>query len=200
MRTINQAILLTTGCLLFVTGLHADDQPAVQFHHGVHARFVEPKPEPAEGGGGQDPLAIIAEEMGDITHDLGARKTAETTQHKQQVVVGQLDEIIKQLEAQCKGSGSGKGRNPSKPMQDSKISHGPGGMGELIRPNADQKTIGNLPAKERDRIQQSKTEGFPPGYEALLSSYYTKLAQEKAGGDDASDKPAAPATRPSKPQ
>ena len=38
---------------------------------------------------------------------------------------------------------------------------------------------GELSAKEREQITQSQTEGFPPGYEAVLSSYYNRLAQEK---------------------
>ena len=163
----------------------------VEFFNGVHSRFVIPKPAPSESG---DPLAAITGEMGDVTHDLGARKTGEPTQVKQKQVVSQLDEIITELEKQCKG-GSGVSAHPTKPMQDSKIAKGPGGMGELVKPGGEQRTIANLPTKERDRILQSKTEGFPPGYESMLSSYYTRLAQEKVN-DDSADRSAAPTTRP----
>ena len=169
----------------------------VEFFNGVHARFVVPKPAPVESPG-QDPLAAITDEMGDIAHDLGARKTGDPTQGKQKEVVTQLDQIIMELEKQCKGGGSGMSRNPTKPLADSKIVKGPGGMGDLIQPKSDQKNIANLPTKERDRIMQSKTEGFPPGYESLLSTYYTRLAQEKVN-DEAAEKSVLPTTKPVRP-
>ena len=41
----------------------------------------------------------------------------------------------------------------------------------------------------REQIMQSKTEGFPPGYESLLQSYYQRLAQEKVGDEAAAKTP-----------
>ena len=57
---------------------------------------------------------------------------------------------------------------------------------------------GNLPPKLREQILQSKTDGFPPGYEALLQSYYRRLASEQVNTGDEKPSTAPPSTKPSK--
>ena len=52
--------------------------------------------------------------------------------------------------------------------------------------------MGPAPPKLRSEILQSTTEGFPPGYENLLQSYYQQLSEEKS----LDDKPIASATAP----
>jgi hypothetical protein len=53
----------------------------------------------------------------------------------------------------------------------------------LHDPAAGTRVWGQLPPKEREQILQSQTEGFPPGYESVLASYYNKLAQQQSSGD-----------------
>jgi hypothetical protein len=170
---------------LFAATTRAEDAPGptAQLTRGLRMKLVAPKPP------NDDPLGEITDEMTDIVGDLAGLKTDLPVQDKQKQVVAQLDDIIKQLEEACKKSGAGGSRNPTRPMRDSVIAGGPGGMGDLIDPKSGTRNINTLPPKVRDQIMQSKTEGFPPGYESLLQSYYQRLAQEKVTPDD-STKPA----------
>ena len=61
------------------------------------------------------------------------------------------------------------------------ISSGPGGIGTLINPAETGKDWGKLSSRERDRILQSMSEGFPPEYRTVLERYYRRLAEEKGG-------------------
>ncbi|MBI1374185.1 MAG: hypothetical protein GC159_15820 [Phycisphaera sp.] len=145
---------------------------------------------------GEDPLRIIGGGMSEVASDLGQYETHDPVQTKQQRIVRQLDVLIRQLEQQQKGGGSGNGsgqgstNNPTSPLDDSKIVGGPGGIGDLHDPKHGNKGWAELPPHLRDKVLQSKTEGFPPGYEDILRSYYERLAQEKL--TDVS--PAAPAS------
>jgi len=142
----------------------------------------------------EDPLEDITGQMTDVLTDLAAQKVDKPVQSKQQEVVENLDAVIKVLEQQKSGSGGGS-LNPSKPMSDSRIASGPGGIHDLKDPSAGTRNFGKLPPKDRDAILQSKTEGFPAGYESLLQSYYQRLAQEKTTGENGGGgaTPAAPA-------
>jgi hypothetical protein len=137
-----------------------------------------------------DPLRYLASDMGHIVTDLSAYHTDKPVQVKQEKVVARLDELIKMLEQSCK-SGSGGGANPTKPLNDSILAKGPGGQGAMIDPRQGEKQWASLPAKQREQILQSQTEGFPPGYERILQSYYQRLSEEKVNAETA---PAAGAT------
>ena len=126
-----------------------------------------------------DPLKFVSQDMTSIHGDLSAEKTDKPVQVKEQRVVKQLDTLIAVLEKQCKGGGGGSSANPSKPLASSMIIGGPGGQGEMINPDQATKQLGNLPPRQREAIIQSQTEGFPAGYEAILQSYYKRLAQEQ---------------------
>ena len=64
-------------------------------------------------------------------------------------------------------------------MADSMISRGSGGSGPLGKPGESQKDWAKLSSRERDRILQSMSEGFPPEYRTVLERYYRRLAEEK---------------------
>jgi hypothetical protein len=64
-------------------------------------------------------------------------------------------------------------------MRDSTISRGTGGIGALVDPAETGKDWGKLSGRERDRILQSLSEGFPPEYRTVLERYYRRLAEEK---------------------
>jgi hypothetical protein len=131
------------------------------------------------GGAKRDPIQSINHHMGHIVDDLSDQKTDMPVQTKQKAVVSELDTIIKQMEEQMQSGNGGGNPNPTKPMQKSILAKGPGGSGPLHDARAGTHQWGELSAKEREQITQSQTEGFPPGYEAVLSSYYNRLAQEK---------------------
>ena len=144
--------------------------------------FINKSMHDAVAGREEDPLRFIAKDMKVIVGDLDKYETDKPVQVKQEKVVGELDVLIQKLQKACKSGGSA-GLNPSKPKADSVIGNGPGGIRDLHDPKAGEKKWGDLPAKQRDQILQSKTDGFPPGYEALLQSYYRRLAQEQVAGD-----------------
>ena len=82
------------------------------------------------------------------------------------------------------------------------IRSGPGGIGDLVAPGESAKDWAKLSARERDRILQSMSEGFPPEYRTVLERYYRRLAEEKsakAPGDAAKAKDSAAPTSPAKP-
>ena len=71
-------------------------------------------------------------------------------------------------------------------------------MGNLTNPNDGGKDWAQLSERERDRIIQSMSEGFPPEYRTVLERYYRRLAEEKSAGKTtgAPKAPVAPPARP----
>lgn len=126
-----------------------------------------------------DPIKFISRDMQSVAGDLAEYHTGQPVQAKEQQVVTQLDDLIALLEQECKSGKPGGSLNPTKPMPDSKLGGGPGGIHELTDPKASEKAWGNLSPKQREQILQSKTDGFPAGYESLLQSYYKRLAAEQ---------------------
>lgn len=138
---------------------------------------------------GDDPLKEVADRMENVHGDLKEFKTDQPVQVKEKQVVVKLDLMIKALEQQAAKSGRGQGNN--QPRRQSVIASGEASIGALHDANEQGRAWGQLPPKQREQILQSRTEGFPPGYEALLQSYYQRLSQEKVN-----DEKAAPATQP----
>ena len=67
----------------------------------------------------EDPLRFLAGDMTGIMGDLSRYMTDKPVQIKEEKVVGELDYLIKLLEKQCGGSGSGSPLNPTRPRADS---------------------------------------------------------------------------------
>jgi hypothetical protein len=123
----------------------------------------------------------IAANMGGVVDSLGRKQTGAPVQGQQKQIVRDLDDLIASLEKQYQNTRNGIKRNrPRNGMRDSMISSGTGGIGDLINPNAGGKDWGQLSDRERDRILQSMTEGFPPEYRTVLERYYRRLAEEKS--------------------
>jgi hypothetical protein len=132
--------------------------------------------------GAEPPAAAIATKMAVVTDDLNRNETGPPVQTEQKAIVRDLDELIASLEKQCQACRSGiKRNNPSRGMADSMISGGTGGIGTLLNPGDTGKDWGKLSGRERDRILQSMSEGFPPEYRTVLERYYRRLAEEKTG-------------------
>ena len=75
------------------------------------------------------------------------------------------------------------------------IRNGTGGIGDLVNPKEGNKDHIKICPRERDRILQSMSEGFPPEYRLVLERYYRRLAEEKtvaSGAESAQPKPSAP--------
>jgi hypothetical protein len=188
-----QTILVLLAISMSVMARADDAQPSKQVLHKfskVDSVFDKAEQD-ASVTREQDPLRFISKDMKTVVGDLSQYETGQPTQDKEKQVVSQLDDVIKQLEAACKKSGAGGNLNPNRPMADSKLGGGPGGIHELTDPKASEKQWGNLSPKQRDQILQSQTDGFPSGYESLLQSYYKRLASEQVTDET------APATQPS---
>ncbi|HEX4796997.1 MAG TPA: hypothetical protein VH370_24615 [Humisphaera sp.] len=143
----------------------------------------------------KDPLGRISRQMVSSGDRLAQLKTNKPTQVVQADIIAGLDDFIAMLEKRKKNAKSGSNPNPTDPLPDSVLAKGPGGQGNMHDPNASSRLWGQLPAKQREQILQSQTEGFPSGYESILSSYYKRLAQENVGDAGTASTP-APATQP----
>jgi hypothetical protein len=149
----------------------------------------------------QVPMSGISSKMTDVAVDLSRAQTGKPVQVQQETIVRDLDEWIAALEKQCAACKNGiKKNNPTNPLSDSVIRGGTGGLGNLVAPGDGAKDWAKLSTRERDRILQSMSEGFPPEYRTVLERYYRRLAEEKTvapGGSKAQPKDAdTPADRP----
>ncbi len=141
-------------------------------------------------GAAQSPITPITTKMTGVSGELSQTKTGEPVQARQKEIVEDLDALIASLEKQCQACRNGvKRNNPNRGMADSTISAGTGGIGTLTGPGESTKDWAKLSSRERDRILQSMTEGFPPEYRTVLERYYRRLAEEKSA-------PAKPAETP----
>ncbi len=182
------ALIACVACGAFAD----DDAPRIRASDLSRTNaMIESMLHQAVAGRDADPLRYLAHDMKDIYGDLSATKTDKPVQDKQAKVVDRLNQLIAMLEKQKSGNGRSSSRNPTKPRADSVIANGPGGQGPMIDPKAGEKQWGQLPPKQREQILQSKTDGFPAGYEAMLQSYYQRLAREQMAD---SEKPAANST------
>ena len=135
---------------------------------------------PLAADGAEPAAATIAAKMAGVTDELNRKETGKPVQSEQKAIVNDLDELIASLEKQCEACRNGiKKNNPNRGMADSMIGSGTGGIGALVNPGENGKDWGKLSARERDRILQSMSEGFPPEYRTVLERYYRRLAEEK---------------------
>jgi hypothetical protein len=145
-------------------------------------------------GAADPPADEIAGKMADVADELNRKQTGEPVQTEQKTIVRDLDALIARLEKQLENGRGGLKRNrPRAGMRDSMISAGTGGVGTLGNPNDLGKDWDKLSPRERDRILQSMSEGFPPEYRTVLERYYRRLADEKSAGTpkEKESKPAA---------
>jgi len=132
-----------------------------------------------------DPLGDVVQDMKAATKWLSKSSTDVLTQETQKDAVEKLDAIIADLEKQIEQGRAGRANaNPTRPMQDSMIKAGPGGMGKLHGTNDEGKHWADLPPHERERILQSMTDGFPAHYQGVLEAYFKRIAEEKPLGAD----------------
>src|SRR5688500_15838569 len=142
------------------------------------------------------PITGITTKMTGVAEELAKAETGEPVQARQKAVVRDLDELIAALEKECQACKNGvKRNNPNRGLADSVIRPGTGGIGSLVNPAESHKDWAKLSDRERDRILQSMSEGFPPEYRTVLERYYRRLAEEKtvpSGAAPAKDETAEP--------
>ena len=135
----------------------------------------------------------IAGKMGGVVDELGRKQTGAPVQGEQKEVLGDLDALIASLEKECQNCKGGMKKIGGKGAAESALTRGTGEMGALVAPGEGGKDWAQLSERERDRILQSMSEGFPPEYRTVLERYYRRLAEEK-GAKNAKAPAAAAAT------
>jgi len=134
-------------------------------------------------------LQAIARKMKSVERRLDLSRGGPVTQKIQKDIVARLDEMIKELENQCKGGqcnggncpggnpGNGGGANPTAPMQDSNIANngGPGTVDKAKLKNLVEQW-GNLPPREQARALQELTQGMSPRHRESIENYFRNLA------------------------
>jgi hypothetical protein len=129
----------------------------------------------------QGPIADVSGKMTHVAGDLAKTVTGEPVQTRQKEIVKDLDDLIAALEKECQACKNGiKRNNPRQGLPDSVIRMGTGGIGDLVNPQEGNKDWAKISPRERDRIIQSMSEGFPPEYRLVLERYYRRLAEEKS--------------------
>ena len=140
------------------------------------------------------PLGDVGGRMGTVAEKLKAKDVGESVQVQQGHIVEHLDELLKRARKKvskcCGGDGEGEGdgdgegnnpgKRPNKPLNESRLVGGPGGIGDLQAAGQDGKQFGDLPPHLRERILQAKERGFPESYQDILSTYYRRLAEQDA--------------------
>jgi hypothetical protein len=134
-------------------------------------------------------LSNIAKLMDNSERRLDLARPGPKTQEIQKKIVFRLDELIKDLENQCKNGGQcqcpGGGSQPGaggqgSPAPDSviMINSGPGVV--------DQKKLqhlatnwGKLPEKERAKAMMELTKDLPPRYREVIENYFKTLARSQ---------------------
>jgi len=128
----------------------------------------------------QPSISGVSTKMTGVAVELAKTQTGEPVQTQEKTIVRELDELIAALEKECTACRGGmKRNNPTRGLPDSVIRSGTGGIGALVDPRESNKDWAKLSGRERDRILQSMSEGFPPEYRLVLERYYRRLAEEK---------------------
>jgi hypothetical protein len=138
-------------------------------------------------------LGEIARKMDNIERRLELARGGPKTQKIQKEVIARLDELIKKLENQAKGSSQSNGGScpdggqvpgngqPGAPMPDSRLANNSGpGKVDPKKLEALAKRWGQLPEKERAAAMQDLTRELPPKYREVIETYFRKLAASES--------------------
>jgi len=142
-------------------------------------------------------LTRIGQLMGTVERRLDVARGGPHTQKIEAEIVKRLDEEIKKIENQAKGSGSGNGEGcpsgapkdgggkpgdnvqSSSPQKDSMGGNGKGpGKIDPKDYKGDPLQLGTLPEVERAKALQRKLAELPPEKRQLIEAYYRKVAGE----------------------
>jgi len=134
-------------------------------------------------------LANIGRLMDNSGRRLDLARGGPETQDIQKKIIFRLDEVIKDLENQCKGGNCNGGNcpnggqkpgsgslNPSSPAPDSVIMGG-SGAGKIDNRKLKEyaEKWGTLPDKEREKIKAEITKDMPEKYRPMVEEYFKSL-------------------------
>lgn len=135
----------------------------------------------------KDPFKNIQTDVKSVIKDFDKGQTKQPVKTTQPRIITRLDTLITMLEKSCKSGGGAAGANPTRAANSSTLAKGPGGQGKLKAPDKKGRNWADLTPKQRKKILQSRTEGFPPGYEDILADYFRRLARNQAVNKNKSD-------------
>lgn len=136
----------------------------------------------------KDPFRHIESDMAGVVADLGKAETHIPATQSQPRILSRLDVLVTMLEKACKkGGGGAAGNNPNRPANTSTLGGGPKKQGPLRNPGDSRRDWASLTPKEREKILQAQSQGFPAGYEDLLAEYFRRLAQGETRGEVAAE-------------
>ena len=121
-----------------------------------------------------DPFSFLESDMQSAVVDLKDGRTHPPAEVTQPRILSHLDVFIAELEKRNMGAGNGGGPDPA---SMSTLKPGPGGRGEMRAPANDGRDWAELTPKEREKILQSRTDGFPSGFDAVLADYFRRVAR-----------------------
>jgi hypothetical protein len=137
-----------------------------------------------------DPFAHLEGDMQSASVDLRVGETRPPAQVTQPRILSRLDLLIEQLECKCNGAGRA-GQYVNRPAERSSLQRGPGGQNAMRAARDGEKDWGNLTPKEREKILQSRNDGFPAGYDEILADYFRRVARAEETAGAAPDAQAA---------
>jgi hypothetical protein len=176
----------------------AEDKPAENKPDEDEPGENEPaevdEPSPEDQAFLQDPFTFLQGDMQSATLDLKDGQTTPPADVTQPRILRRLGLLIEQLEQQGTGAGQA-GQRVNRPAQQSSLMRGPGGQNEMRAARDDGRDWADLSPKERQKILQSRTDGFPAGYDDILADYFRRVARAEASSPTTPDEsaPDAPA-------
>lgn len=126
-----------------------------------------------------DPLLIIDTEMNTVVSDMKDGDLFRPHSTTQPRIIARFDRLIEMLERKKSGGGAA-GSQPTNPAGASTLAGGPKEAGELRAADDETGAMEKLSGDQRKKIQQANADGFPPGFDDVLSDYYRRLAETKA--------------------
>ena len=127
-----------------------------------------------------DPFSTLGTDMESAVADLDDGRTHPPAEYTQPMIIERLDVMIEMLERACKKSGGGGGQNASRPANASTLRSGADRRGPMRAEQGQGRKWAELTPKEREKILQSKTDGFPAGFDDILADYFRKLSRGAA--------------------
>ena len=130
-----------------------------------------------------DPFTTLETDMDSAITDLDDGRTHPPATYTQPLIVDRLDVMIERLERACKKGGSGGGGGP-RGANASILRSGKDQRGPMRAVNQEGRKWAELTPQEREKILQSKTDGFPAGYDDILADYFRKLSRGAAAPEN----------------
>jgi hypothetical protein len=127
-----------------------------------------------------DPFTAVETDMSSAIADLDDGRTRPPAEFTQPMIIERLDVMIEMLEKACKKAGGSGGGGGPRGANASILRSGKDQRGPMRAVQEDGRKWAELTPQEREKILQSKTDGFPAGYDDILADYFRKLSRGAA--------------------